>query len=189
MDSLRMFSMLNPSYWTTLIMCFGLLPMVVVMLFGWSKGSKKDEMWAYRGAGVEIAFILLPFVFYAIGNALNGSYEKFMASPELPMAAMILFLMTIFSLLKGLAVGAKRDAAVEPFIVLTFVAIAMAMSCAAYISWLAYRQDVSPWFGVANSVVIVLATLFAYALNAAMAYLIKSPEQFSKPDEAEQAES
>jgi magnesium-transporting ATPase (P-type) len=168
-----------PTFWTASIVCLILIPAIAGMIFGKPKGVSKDEMWLFRGAGVEIAFILVPFAFYAVGNILNSSYDQFMASPELPMAAMILFTMTIFSMLKGLAAASKKGAAVEPFMVLTLVAIVLALSCGAYISWLAFHKNVSPWFGVLNSGLIVLAIFFSFSVHAAMMHLIKYPHQLA----------
>jgi uncharacterized membrane protein len=52
------------------------------------------------------------------------------------------------------------------------------LSCGAYISWLAFSQQVSPWFGVFNSILIIFAVTFTFAINAAMAYVSKYPERF-----------
>jgi hypothetical protein len=169
----------EPSFWSATIIVFGLVPAIFGMLIGTPKGRSKEVIWANRGIGVDIVFVLLPFIFYAIGNILNGMYAKFMSSPELPMAAMILFALTIFSMLKGLSASASTgNIATEAFLVGTLLSILLMLSCGAYISWLAFSQQVSPWFGVFNSILIIFAVTFTFAINAAMAYVSKYPERF-----------
>lgn len=171
----------EPSFWSATIITFVLLPVIFGMLIGTPKGRSKEAIWAYRGVGVEIVFVLLPFAFYAVGHILNGMYAKFMSSPELPMAAMILFALTIFSMLKGLSASAlKASVPIEAFFVGSLLSIFLIVVCGAYISWLAFSQYVSPWFGVINSILIVFAVVFAFGINAVMAYLSKHPENFGE---------
>ncbi|MBN2976885.1 hypothetical protein [Pseudomonas lactucae] len=172
----------EPSFWSATVLICCLTPSLCGMLFGTPKGRLRERVWLYRGAGVEILFVLLPFVFYGIGNSLNGSYAQFMASPELPMAAMVLFAMTIFSMLKGIYASQGR-VAIEAFLIGTVLSVFLMMSCGAYISWLAFRDYVSPWFGVVNSVLIVVAVLFSFAITASMSFLAKSPESFGAAGE------
>ena len=169
----------EPSFWSATIIIIGLLPAIFGMLLGTPKGRSKEAIWAYRGAGAEVVFVLLPFACYAVGNILNGKYAAFMSSPELPMAAMILFALTIFSMLKGLSASAANgNIATEAFYVGALLSIFLIVSCGAYISWLAFSQYVSPWFGVINSILIVFAVVFSFGINSAMAYLSKCPEHF-----------
>lgn len=165
----------SPSFWSATVLLLLLLPAVAGMLFGSPKGRSAEKVWAYRGSGVEVVLVLLPFAFYAVGNVLGGTYEKFMASAELPMAAMILFALPIFSVVKGQAAVGGRIA-FEAFAIVVLVAVFLMMSCGAYISWLAYSDGVSPWFGVANSVLVVVAVILSFAVNAVMSYVSKYPE-------------
>lgn len=176
----------DPTFWTIFIVCFLLVPAIAGMIFGSPAGRTVEEVWVFRGAGVEIAFILVPFVFYAVGHSLNGGYDRFMASPELPMAAMILFAMTLFSILKGLSAASKRDVAVEPFMVLTLLAVVLSLSCGAYISWLAFKQDASLWCGVFNSGLIVFAVFFSFGVHSAMTHMTRYPNQLGSVNSPEE---
>ncbi|WP_339514247.1 hypothetical protein [Pseudomonas sp. RL_15y_Pfl2_60] len=158
------------------ILILALIVILAIMLLGNISGSKdEDTRWLHRGVGVEVAFVLLPFVFYGIGSLLNGSYSKFIASPELPMAAMILAALTIISLMKGLA-ASKNQTSIENFLVFTFLAILLLVGLGAYIAWLAFAKDVSPWFGALNSLIIFGVVIFSFAVHAAMAERIKKTQ-------------
>ena len=167
----------EPSFWSTTVLLVCLVPTILGMLFGTPKRRSVEAVWLYRGAGIEVLFVLLPFVLYAVGNSLNGSFAKFMASPELPMAAMVLFAMTLFSMFKGIYASQGR-VAIEAFLVGLVISIFLVTTCGVYVFWLAFKQDVWLWFGPINAVLIVLAAMFSFAITASMAYLGRFPEHF-----------
>ncbi len=173
----------QPTIWTATTLIVVLIAIVTIILGGGTEDDTREDIWIKRGAGVEISLILLPFVFYAVGNILNGSYDRFMASAELPMAAMILFTMTIFSLFRGLEAASKVNAYVEPFMVLALLAITFSFCCGAYISWLAFKDYVSLWFGFVNCLLILVAVFFSYGVHSAMMQIVRNPErlQDTKP--------
>lgn len=175
---------LEPWVWTTPFLA-GLFAALGMMLFGKIQGRTEEEMWVFRGAGIEVAFVLLPFVCYAIGSILNGSYSKFMASPELPMAAVILAGMVILSVHRGIAASQNRIAT-EAFLVFSLVAIFVLSGLCIYVGWLAYSSNVSLWFGVLNSALILAAVVAAFGVHSVMAYVVKYPERFGRKEEDEE---
>ncbi|ARU87850.1 hypothetical protein [Pseudomonas sp. M30-35] len=164
------------AYTLSTILILSLLGILGLMLLGNVSDRKENEiLWLYRGAGVEVAFVLLPFMFYAIGSLLNGSYHKFIASPELPMAGMILAALSIISLMKGLA-ASRTDLAIEKFIVFAFISIMLLLGIGAYVAWLAFAENVSPWFGALNGFIILCMVIFSFVVHAVMAELVRKSQ-------------
>ncbi|GIU10683.1 hypothetical protein TUM4261_21090 [Shewanella sp. c952] len=166
----------SPFFWACNVLLFMLLPMVYAMLFGNVKDRSNDKVWAYREAGVEIAFVLFPFLLYSIAHLLNSSFQSFLLSPELPMAAMIIAGIAMFSLLKG-ASSAQGKLPVAGLLVFQLCFMALFMSCAALVFWLTLAEEISEWFSVLNSFVAVLSLLFSYGTSAAMNYVVKHPDK------------
>lgn len=69
---------------------------------------------------MEIASVFLPFSLYAVAHLLNGSFLKFLSTPELPMASLLMIVITNVSLLKG-AFASKGEIYLPTLHVLFFV--------------------------------------------------------------------
>jgi len=60
--------------------------------------------------------------------------------------------------------------------------------CTGLIFWLTLAGEVSAWFGVLNSIVVVLAVWFSFAISAAMNYISKHPaEAFRNENERDKS--
>ncbi|MEO9524675.1 hypothetical protein [Marinobacter alexandrii] len=165
----------SPLFWSfnlTLV----LFAMIFGMMFGKSEGHSQNKTWAYRNAGGEIAFVFFPFILYSIAHGLNGSILDFLTTPELPMAAMIVSGIAMFSLVKG-AVASKGKFAPEAFVILMVAFLAIFMSCGGLVFWLTLKESVSPWFSVGNFLVVIFAVGFSFAVSASMAHLVRNPEE------------
>lgn len=160
----------------SLVLVLVLFAMILGMMFGKKEGHSQRKTWAYRGAGVEIFFVFFPFVLHSIVNALSGSFLKFLTTPELPMASMIVSGMAMVSLLKGLYVS-KGHFFVEGFLVLFIVFLAIFMGCGGLVVWLALQPSVSPWFGVLNCLLVIFSVGFSFAVTAAMNHVVRNPEE------------
>jgi hypothetical protein len=167
----------SPLAFTTLVLV-SLLSMLVGMVFGKKKGNTESKTWAFRETGAEILFVFFPFVLYSIANLLNGTFLKFLNSPELPMASMIVLGMSIFSLIKG-AYAASGKIRLEPFIILIVISLLLFMSFAGFIFWLTLHSTVSDWFSFFNALSCLVAVGFSYAIQAAMNHIIKNPDEIS----------
>ena len=164
----------NPYFWACNILLFVLVPSIAGMLFGKSKNSSANQMWAYREMGVEITFVLFPFLLYSVAHLLNGSFLRFLLSPELPMAALIVSGIALSSLLKAASKGILR---VSGLLVFHLCFLAIFMCCAGLVFWLTLHTDVSHWISVLNSVVVVFAVAFSFAVSAAMHFVSKHPDE------------
>jgi Ni,Fe-hydrogenase I cytochrome b subunit len=92
------------------------------------------------------------------------------------MAAMIIAGIAMFSIIKG-ASSAKGKLPVADLLVFNLCFMALFMCCAGLVFWLTLTEEVSEWFSVLNSFVVVLSLLFSYGVSAAMNFVVKHPEQ------------
>lgn len=146
------------------------------MLFGKSKENSKNKTWAYREAGVEITFVLFPFLLYSVAHLLNGNFLKFLISPELPMAALIVSGIALSSLLKA---ASKGILPVAGLMVFNLCFMALFMCCAGLVFWLTLNTNISGWFSVLNSIVVVFAVVFSFGVSAAMNFVVKHPDEIN----------
>ncbi|MEJ2046288.1 MAG: hypothetical protein P8X74_21710 [Reinekea sp.] len=91
----------DPYVWAYHVLGLFLLPALAGALFGKPKDGNVSKMWAYRGAGFEVAFVLLPFFIYFLINLFTGQLKSLLISPELPMASLLLCSITLSWITKG----------------------------------------------------------------------------------------
>lgn len=92
------------------------------------------------------------------------------------MAAMIISGIGLSSLLKG-ASAAQGALPIAPFQVFNLCFMALFMCCAALVFWLTLAENVSDWFSILNSIVVVLSLLFSYSVAAAMNFIVRHPNE------------
>lgn len=92
------------------------------------------------------------------------------------MASMIVSGIAMVSLFKGLYVS-RGHFAVEGFLVLFIIFLAIFMGCGGLVVWLAVQPSVSPWFGVLNCSVVIFAVGFSFAVTAAMSHVARNAEE------------
>lgn len=165
----------DPFVWAYHILGVTLLPAIYVALFGKQK-SDIDKTWAYRGAGFEIVFVLLPFFIYFLINLFSGQVNSLLLSPELPMASLLLCSISLLWIMKG-ARETKDIFAIEGLQVLQLVTTIFFVINSIIIYYLTTTPNVPEYFSVINAVLIAVCTYVSYGIVAMMTYASKYPER------------
>lgn len=169
----------DPFVWAYHILGITLVPALLGALFGKSKGKDMEKTWAFRGAGFEIAFVLLPFFIYFLINALTGKLNSLLISPELPMAGLLLCSISLLWIMKG-ARATKDLFPVESLQVMQLVVIFFFAVNAIVVFYLTTSSNVSDWFSVINSILIVLCVYGAFGIVATMNYASQYPDKLER---------
>lgn len=169
----------DPFVWAYHILGLILVPAIFSALFGKSKDNDMQKVWAYRGAGFEIAFVLLPFFIYFLINAFTGKIHSLLISPELPMAGLLLCSISLLWIMKG-ARTTKDLFPIEGLQIIQFVAIIFFVINALVVFYLTTSSNISSWFSIINSLLIVLCVYGSFAVVAMMTYASQYPEKLER---------
>lgn len=146
------------------------------MTAGPQAGRSDATTKAYREVGGEIFFVFLPFVFYSVLAAANGSFLGFLAGTELPMASAIVSGMTILSINKGKR-AANGAYPMHKFRILMRWARTSLIFCLGLVAWLFFDEPRWQWFSVINLCVVILVITLAFGVIAAMHRMEKVPQE------------
>lgn len=169
----------DPFVWAYHILGTTLVPALFGALFGKSKDKDMEKTWAHRGAGFEIAFVLLPFFIYFLINAFTGKINSLLISPELPMAGLLLCSISLLWIMKG-ARATKDLFPVESLQVMQLVAIFFFVINALVVFYLTTSSNVPDWFSVINSILIVLCVYGSFGIVATMNYASQYPHKLER---------
>lgn len=134
---------------------------------------------AYRGAGFEIAFVLLPFFIYFLINAFAGKINSLLLSPKLPMAGLLLCSISLLWIMKG-ARATKDLFPIEGLQVIQLVAIVFFVINTLLVFYLTIFSSVTDWFSIINSLLITLCVFGSFGIVAMMNYASQYPEKFER---------
>lgn len=169
----------DPFLWAYHILGLTLVPATLGALFGKTKDNDMQKTWAYRGAGFEIAFVLLPFFIYFLINAFTGKINSLLISPELPMAGLLLCSISLLWIMKG-ARATKDLFPIEGLQVMQLVAIVFFVVNALMVFYLTTSSSVADWFSIINSLLIVLCVFGSFGIVAMINYATQYPEKFER---------
>ncbi|MCE9926702.1 hypothetical protein LZ640_20040 [Aeromonas media] len=162
------------SYQILLLM---VLPALIAMFIGKAVDGNQNKVWANRGTGLELFFVLLPFFVHIIISVFHGSINKVLISPELPMASLIICGMIIFGTTK-IANATKGRIRNEIFTTIQLLSFLFFITNTIAIYYLTTADNISNWFSVFNSALIFLSLFLGYGLMAAMTYIERHTEEF-----------
>lgn len=159
------------------VLLFVLSPALLGAYMGKSKDGDLDKVSSYRSAGIELGVVLFPFFIYIIINAFHGKIDQVLLSPELPMASLIICSLTLLLIpkVRNATNGNIRD---EVFTIIKVVVISMFVADLCLIYYLTTSDNVSDWFSLLNSLLIVVSTMVGYGFIASMTYITQYPEKF-----------
>lgn len=166
----------DPFVWAYHILGLTLLPAILGALFGKTKDNDMQKTWAYRGAGFEIAFVLLPFFIYFLINAFTGKINSLLISPELPMAGLLLCSISLLWIMKG-ARATKDLFPIEALQIIQLIAIIFFVVNALVVFYLTTSSSVADWFSIVNSLLIVVCVYGSFVVVAMMNYASQYPEK------------
>jgi len=159
------------------VLLFLVLPVLIVMLKGKAVDGNKNKVWTNRSAGLELFFVLLPFFIHILISAFNGSINKVLISPELPMASLIICGMIILGITK-IANATKGRIRNEIFTTIQLFSIIFMITNIIAIYYLTTAEKISNWFSVFNSLLLLLSLALGYGLMAAIIYIERHTEEF-----------
>jgi len=169
----------DPFVWSYHILGLALAPAICGALFGKSKDNDMQKTWAYRGAGFEISFVLLPFFIYFLINIFSGKINSLLISPELPMAGLLLSSISLLWIMKG--ARATRDLfPIESLQIMQLVAIVFFVVNSLVVFYLTTSSGVADWFSIINSILIVLCVYGSFGIVAVMNYASQYPEKLAR---------
>ncbi|WP_209064389.1 hypothetical protein [Endozoicomonas sp. G2_2] len=156
----------SPTFWACYILMALLIPSVAGMVFKPVTGTTKKQR-AYRATGIEFALVFLPFAVVGIANGINGTFAGFLASPELPVAAMVAASLALLHIIRADLLR-RVEQPHKPVILIGIACLVMAVSIA-LIVFLVTTPEITSWVAVFNAAYTSVALVLMYGFAAAAA--------------------